>query len=61
MQALYAFYQSEPKDIRRTEQELLNGTDKIYELYLTQLQFLLELGASRINVLSGFTCIHGDW
>lgn len=43
MQALYAFYQSEPKDIRRTEQELLNGTDKIYELYLTQLQFLLEL------------------
>lgn len=43
MQALYAFYQSELKDIRRTEQELLNGTDKIYELYLTQLQFLLEL------------------
>jgi len=43
MQALYAFYQSEVKDIRRTEQELLNGTDKIYELYLTQLQFLLEL------------------
>ncbi|MBL7924898.1 MAG: transcription antitermination factor NusB [Bacteroidia bacterium] len=43
MQALYAYYQSEPKDIRRTEVELLNGTDKIYELYLTILQFFLEL------------------
>lgn len=43
MQALYAYYQSEQKDIRRSEQELLNGTDKIYELYLTLLQFFNEL------------------
>ncbi|MFN8152758.1 MAG: transcription antitermination factor NusB [Bacteroidia bacterium] len=43
MQALYAYYQSDPKDIRRTEQELINGTDKIFELYLTILQFFLEL------------------
>ena len=35
MQALYAFYQSEQKDIRRSELELLNGTEKIFELYLT--------------------------
>lgn len=43
MQALYAYYQSDPKDIRRTEQELLNGTEKIYELYLSVLQCLQEL------------------
>ena len=43
MQALYAYYQSDPKDITRTELELLNGTKKIYELYLTILQFYLEL------------------
>lgn len=43
MQALYAYYQSDPKDIRRTEQELLNGTDKIFELYLTVLNFFQEL------------------
>jgi hypothetical protein len=43
MQALYAYYQGDPKDITRTEQELLNGTRKIYELYLTILQFYLEL------------------
>lgn len=43
MQALYAYYQSDPKDLTRTEQELLNGTKKIYELYLTVLQFYIEL------------------
>lgn len=43
MQALYAYYQSDPKDIRRTEQELLNGTEKIFELYLTVLRFYQEL------------------
>ncbi len=43
MQALYAYYQSEQKDIRRSEMELMNGTDKIYELYLTLLQFFNEL------------------
>lgn len=43
MQALYAFYQSEQKDMARTEQELLNGTEKIHELYLSILQFILEL------------------
>lgn len=43
MQALYAYYQSDPKDIRRTEQELLNGTEKIYELYLSVLQCFQEI------------------
>ena len=43
MQALYAYYQADTKDIKRTEQELLNGTRQIYELYFTVLQFYLEL------------------
>lgn len=43
MQALYAYHQSDPKDIKRTEQELVNGTEKIYELYLTVLRFYQEL------------------
>jgi len=43
MQAVYAYHQSEPKDIRYTEQELLNGTKKIFELYLMVLQFFLEM------------------
>lgn len=43
MQALYAYHQSEPKDIRYTEQELLNGTKKIFELYLMVMQFFLEM------------------
>jgi len=43
MQALYAYYQSDPKDVRRTEQELLNGTEKIYDLYLILLVFLTEI------------------
>lgn len=43
MQSLYTFFQSETQDIRQTEIELLNGTQKIYELYLTMLQFFLEM------------------
>jgi transcription antitermination protein NusB len=43
MQALYSYYQSEAKDIRYTEQELLNGTRKIFELYLMILQLFLEI------------------
>jgi N utilization substance protein B len=43
MQALYAYYQSENKDLNRAEQEMLNGTRKIFELYLMVLQFYVEM------------------
>ncbi|MFM7015911.1 MAG: transcription antitermination factor NusB [Bacteroidota bacterium] len=43
MQALYAYYQSDNKDMLQTEQELLRGTNKIFELYLLTLQMILEL------------------
>jgi N utilization substance protein B len=43
MQALYSYYQSANKDMLQTEQELLRGTNKIYELYLLTMQMILEL------------------
>ncbi len=43
MQALYGFFQSVTKDIGKSEREMLNGIDKIYDLYIYQLALLLEL------------------
>jgi len=43
MQALYGFFQSENKDLLRTEKEMLNGIEKVYDLYIYQLAFILEL------------------
>ncbi|MCE2846360.1 MAG: transcription antitermination factor NusB [Sphingobacteriales bacterium] len=43
MQALYSYFQSEQQDIARAERELVNGTEKTHELYLTVLGFLSEL------------------
>ncbi len=43
MQALYGFFQSENKDLNKTEREMFNVIDKIYDLYIYQLAFLLEL------------------
>lgn len=43
MQALYAFFQSDNRDLPRSERELFNGIDKIYDLYIYQLALLVEL------------------
>jgi len=43
MQALYGFFQSVTQDIAKSEREMLNNIDKIYDLYIYQLAFLLEL------------------
>jgi len=43
MQALYAFFQSDNKDIAKGEKELFRDINKIYDLYIYQLAFLLEL------------------
>jgi len=43
MQALYAFFQSDNKDLPKGERDLFSGIDKIYDLYIFQLAFLLEL------------------
>lgn len=39
MQSLYAYYQSEQKDLNRSLRDLMQGTEKIHELYLHILLF----------------------
>ena len=51
MQALYAFFQSDNNDFGKGERELFVGINKIYDLYIYQLAFLLEL-QHVANVLS---------
>ena len=43
LQALYAFFQSDGDDIAAGEKQLLKSTDKLYELYIYQLSFLIKL------------------
>jgi N utilization substance protein B len=43
MQALYGFFQSDTRDLAKTERDLFNGIDKIYDLYIYQLALLAEL------------------
>ncbi len=42
LQALYAFFQSEGDDIAKGEKLLVTSTDKLYELYIHQLSFLVR-------------------
>lgn len=43
LQALYSFFQSNGNDIASGEKQLLNSTEKLYELYIHQLSFLVKL------------------
>lgn len=43
LQTLYAFYQNEKTNIANAQKDLFNGTDRIYDLYLTLIQLLIEL------------------
>lgn len=43
MQALYAYFQSTERDIAKSERELLKGIHSVYDLYIYQLAFLVEL------------------
>ena len=43
LQALYAFFQSGGSDIAVGEKQLLHGTDKLFELYIHQISFLVRL------------------
>lgn len=45
MQALYAFFQSEDNDLPAAEKRLIVNIDKIYELYIWQLAFMVDLFA----------------
>ena len=43
LQALYAFYQSGNDNLPQGEKQLLQSADKLYELYIRQLSFLVRL------------------
>ncbi len=43
MQALYGFFQSDTKDLAKSEKDLFTGIEKIYDLFIYQLAFLIEL------------------
>ncbi len=43
MQALYAFFQTGEKDLPAAEKQLIRNIDRIEELYIWQLSFLVEL------------------
>lgn len=43
LQALYAFFQSGNNDLVSGEKQLLKSNDKLYELFILQLSFLLKL------------------
>ncbi|MFA8299802.1 MAG: transcription antitermination factor NusB [Hyphomicrobiales bacterium] len=43
LQALYAFRQSDNDNLAQGEKQLITGIDKLYELYIHQLSFLVEL------------------
>ncbi len=43
MQALYAYQQSETKDARLQEKNLLNSVDKVYEMYISLLTLIIDI------------------
>jgi len=43
MQSLYSWYQSEDKNVIKTEQEMFRSAERSYDLYLSLLQILPEL------------------
>jgi N utilization substance protein B len=43
LQALYAYFQSDEENYRRTENELLGSIEKIYDLYIFLLLTFPEL------------------
>jgi N utilization substance protein B len=43
LQALYAYFQSDKKDLSVAERELLRSIEKVHELYIYLLQFIIEL------------------
>lgn len=46
LQALYAYFQSDKKELPVAERELFRSIEKVHELYIYLLQFVLELAAA---------------
>jgi len=58
LQTLYTYYQYEGYSRAKAEKDLVEGTERVYDLYLTLLQLMLELAEQenlyRIDVASKF-------
>ena len=58
LQTLYTYFQCEGYSRAKAEKELVEGTERLYDLYLTLLQLLIELAEQeslyRIDVASKF-------
>jgi N utilization substance protein B len=50
MQGLYTYFQSHSEDVPKGENELLRSIDKVFDLYLLLLQFLVELRSVAVLV-----------
>jgi N utilization substance protein B len=51
MQALYAFFQSDNKDMAKGEREMFHNIEKIYDLYIIMLLLILEIRDFAENTL----------
>jgi transcription antitermination protein NusB len=51
MQALYAFFQSDNKDLGKGEREMFNSIERIYDLYLLMLQLIIEVRDLAANAM----------
>jgi N utilization substance protein B len=49
LQSLYAYFQSVDKDMKKTENELFHGIDKMYHMYLYLLQLIVEMQGAAID------------
>jgi N utilization substance protein B len=49
LQSLYAYYQSNSGDIKQHEKNLLQGIDKVYEMYIWMLSLISEIAAYSEN------------
>jgi N utilization substance protein B len=43
LQTIYTYFQQEGYDLKKAETDLINGTLRLYDLYLTLLQLILEI------------------
>ena len=43
MQALYAFFQADNKELAKGEREMFNSIERIYDLYILMLQLLIDI------------------
>ncbi|MFZ6052435.1 transcription antitermination factor NusB [Halocola ammonii] len=49
LQSLYAYYQSVDKDMKKTENEMFHGIEKMYHMYLYLLLLIVEMQGAAIE------------